>query len=79
MPLYDYDKHLASAEQRVTEGDYSERSKALVFRFEKSLFAQGLSKPRVIKYLRQLNAISQWAYNEGFELEDATRDDIETV
>lgn len=44
--------------------------------FEKFLFAEGLSKARVLKYLNQMNAVAEWA---NFELDSATKEDIEYI
>ncbi|QLC51119.1 tyrosine-type recombinase/integrase [Methanolobus zinderi] len=76
MSLYNYDRSLAAAESKIEQATYSENNKKLIFRFESYLFAEGLSKARVIKYLSQLNMIAGWA---DFELDEASREDIEYI
>ena len=76
MTLYNIDRKLASQEERIRTAKYSESNKELIFKFERSLFLEGLTKVRVLKYLNQLNLIAE---NFDFEFKEATRDDIEFV
>lgn len=65
MTLYNIDKKLASQEDRIHTARYSESNKELIFKFERFLFLEGLTKVRVLKYLNQLNLIAD---NFDFEL-----------
>ncbi|ADE37495.1 hypothetical protein [Methanohalophilus mahii] len=76
MALYNYDRKLTAAEIKIENAAYSENSKKLILRFEKFLFVEGLSKARVLKYLSQMNAVAEWA---DFELDSATKEDIEYI
>lgn len=76
MALYDYDRKLAAAEKRIEQASYNEKNKKLILRFERSLFAEGLSKARIIKYLSQLNAVAEWV---DFDLDSANKEDIEDI
>ncbi len=74
MSIYNHERTLERIEERIENADYSEENKRLIIRFENFLFAQGLSTPRVLKYLQQLHIISQ---DLGINFKDATKDDIE--
>ena len=60
MGIYRNDEYLRKVEQRIRNADYSEVNKDLIFKFESVLFAQGLSKKRILKYMELLNTISKW-------------------
>ena len=74
MAIYDYSKRLNIAEQAIHNGDYSQINKELILKFENYLFAEGLSKIRVVKYLSQLNMISKLM---NVDYPDVTKDDIQ--
>lgn len=76
MPLYDYDRMLSTAEERVRNADYCEENKELIFKFERSLFLEGLKKPRILKYVSQLNVMAGW---HDFKYSEVTREDIEIL
>ena len=59
MSIYDHEKNLKAAEDRIEKAGYSNENKALILRFENSLFAEGLKSVRVKKYLTQLNILAQ--------------------
>lgn len=56
--LYDHDYRLVNAKRRVRELKEKDNVK-LILKFLEKLFAEGLSKPRVIKYANHLKKISQ--------------------
>ncbi len=76
MALYDYDRKLKATEDRIRSANYSESHKELFFKFERSLFLEGLKKPRVLKYLTQLHVIGQWC---DFDFKCATRENVEHI
>lgn len=56
--LYDHDYRLVNAKRRI--GELQEKDNPeLILKFLEKLFAEGLSKPRVIKYANHLKKISQ--------------------
>jgi site-specific recombinase XerD len=66
MGLYDYKKSIASAEKKIIEADYSQKNKDTIFTFINVLYAEGLSDARILKYLSQLNILSNW-FNKDFD------------
>lgn len=73
MDIYDHKKQIASAEKRIIEANYSEYNKEKIFEFVNTLYAQGLSNSRIVKYLIQLNILSGWL---GKDFKDATKTDM---
>jgi len=59
MGLYDYKRNIAAAEKRIIEAAYSQKNKDTIFAFVNVLYAEGLSEARILKYLSQLNILSQ--------------------
>ncbi|MDG6244467.1 MAG: tyrosine-type recombinase/integrase [Methanolobus sp.] len=59
MGLYDYKKNIESAEKRIIEAAYSQKNKDIIFAFVNVLYAEGLSDARILKYLSQLNILSE--------------------
>ena len=57
MSIYNHEKDLIRAEERIKEAEYSEKNKEYIFRFENNLFAQGISIVRILKYMYQINLI----------------------
>lgn len=60
MDLYEYDKKIDAAEKLILNADYSDKNKELIIGFENTIFAEGLSKARVLKYLSSLHNLAQW-------------------
>ena len=56
--LHHYDRKLKSQVKSVKNAKISERSKGLIFEFQRYCVVQGLSKPRIIKYLEVLRSTS---------------------
>ena len=56
--LYDFENELSSAKKRITTLENKENIKTIE-KFLKKLFAEGLSKPRVIKYANYLKTIAE--------------------
>lgn len=73
MDLYNYDKKIDRAERLILEASYSEKNKELIFEFENIIFAEGLSRARVLKYLSSLHNLSQW-FDKPFP--DITKVDV---
>jgi len=59
MGLYDYKKNIEAAEKRIVEAAYSQKNKDTIFAFVNVLYAEGLSDARILKYLSQLNILSE--------------------
>jgi integrase len=76
MPLYDFDRMIASTEKRIHDASYCEENKKLILDFERHLFLDGLKKPRILKYISQLNIIAGW---HDFKFSEVTREDIEII
>lgn len=73
MGLYNYDKQIKTAENRIVNAGYSQKNKDLIFSFMNVLYAEGLSKARILKYLSQLNILSNWF---GKDFDQVTMTDI---
>jgi len=56
--LYDFENELSSAKKRITTLENKENIETIE-KFLKKLFAEGLSKPRVIKYANYLKTIAE--------------------
>lgn len=59
MQLYKYENKISAAEKRIADANYSTKNKELIFEFENTIFAEGLSNARILKYLSQLHMLSQ--------------------
>lgn len=68
-----YAAKLAQMEKAIDKSQASEANKKLIFRLEKHLITNGLSKPRILKYLEVLKS-SALIINKDFE--QVTKDDI---
>ncbi|MBD3259402.1 tyrosine-type recombinase/integrase [Candidatus Woesearchaeota archaeon] len=55
--IYDYEKGLETARNAIEKSAMSKQNKKLLFEFEKQLVLEGLSKPRIIKYLDALKRV----------------------
>lgn len=66
MGLYDYKRNIAAAEKRIIEAAQSHKNKDTIFAFVNVLYAEGLSDARILKYLSQLNIISQ-SFGKDFD------------
>ena len=73
MSFYGYEKKIANAERRIREANYSQKNKDQIFSFIHVLYAEGLSDARILKYLSQLNTLSNW-FDKDFS--DVTKTDI---
>ncbi|WP_440946858.1 tyrosine-type recombinase/integrase [Methanosarcina sp. T3] len=76
MSIYDHEKNLKAAEDRIEKAGYSNENKALILRFENSLFAEGLKSVRVKKYLTQLNILAQ---NSNKNFSEMNLDDVQAL
>ena len=75
IDIYNY-AHLLDRAVMAVSNPVSTRNTETILEFEKYCFAEGLSKPRVIKYMRTLKMIAEFL-EKNFD--EATRKDIETV
>lgn len=66
-------RKLPAAERNILNGNYSAVNKELIVKFENTLFAEGLSKARILKYLNKLNVISGMI---TVDYPEVTKDDI---
>ena len=73
MGIYNHTKKLQAAERTILNGNYSTVNKELIIKFEHTLFAEGLTKVRIVKYLSQLNVISGMI---TVDYPNVTKDDI---
>ena len=73
MGIYNHTKKLQAAERTILNGNYSTVNKELIIKFEYTLFAEGLTKVRIVKYLSQLNVISGMI---TVDYPNVTKDDI---
>ncbi|WP_406660872.1 tyrosine-type recombinase/integrase [Methanolobus sp. ZRKC3] len=76
MGIYDYDRYLEKAETRIREAGYGQSSKDTIFEYESQLFLDGLSKPRIIKYLSHCHMFATWL---DTDIPTATEADIKRV
>jgi len=72
--LYDFDYELENVKQRLGCLEEEENEK-LILKFIKNLFAEGLSKPRIIKYANHLKVLSE---KMGKKFMDVNKEDIIT-
>ena len=70
--LYNYEKDLKSAEERIKSSGISEANKQLIFEFESNCFAEGLRISRTL-HLTELKVFTEMF---GKELKDASKLDI---
>ncbi|MFC1800781.1 tyrosine-type recombinase/integrase [Nanoarchaeota archaeon] len=61
--IYNYDKDLEGARNAIRNSAMSKQNKDLLFEFEKQLVLEGLSKPRVLKYLDTLKRVGLYIKN----------------
>lgn len=76
MGLYNYSRKIENAERRIREAEYSQKNKDLIFSFIHVLYAEGLSQARILKYLSQLNTLSNWF---GKDFDQVTMTDVYRV
>lgn len=74
MGIYDEDKLLNAAEQRVKDAEYHPDTKEAIIDFENFLFLEGASSPRVRAYISQIHMYATWL--KDIPLPDATITDI---
>jgi integrase/recombinase XerD len=67
--LYDYDYRLASAEKRI-RGLEEKDNPELILKFLEKLFAEGISRPRVVKYADHLKKMSERMGKSFLEVDD---------
>ncbi len=76
MGLYNYSRKIENAERRIREAEYSQKNKDFIFSFIHVLYAEGLSEARILKYLSQLNILSEWF---GKDFDQVTTSDVYRV
>ena len=59
IDIYNYDKKIAAYQKKIANSDMSSKNKEIIGDYTEHLFMRGLSKPRVLKYLEILYAISK--------------------
>ena len=74
--IYGYPAKLESALRNLRQADISERNKELVLRFKDYLFIQGISIPRIIRYVSTFVIFSK---KMGVDFDKATKEDIERL
>lgn len=75
--IHNYDRRLKSALRKIKESDkISDNNKATILKFTNSCFAEGLSKPRIERYVQMLHSIAVILRKD---FEKASRNDIEKV
>lgn len=73
---YGYEEKLLSAEFMIKKCVSSEKNKELIFSFEKELVVQGISKPRIIRYLFCLKKLDGLL---GKDFDRVTKEDLFSV
>ena len=73
MGIHNYEAEYARAQEQVTESQLSLKNKQLIFSFVNDLLLEGLSLPRLIKYLRLLRLIGV-SLNKDFDT--VSKDDL---
>ncbi|MBI5391592.1 tyrosine-type recombinase/integrase [Candidatus Woesearchaeota archaeon] len=73
MGIHNYEAEYARAQEQVTESQLSLKNKQLIFSFVNDLLLEGLSLPRLIKYLRLLRLIGI-SINKDFDT--VSKDDL---
>ena len=76
LDIHHYEQKLVLARKKVQECDISDANKQNILLFEQSLLAEGLSKPRIIKYLCYLRLL---AILLAKDFASATRDDLQHI
>jgi len=74
--IYPYESRFKTALKKVKESNISKRNKELILAFNDECFANGLSKPRVTKYIYHLIKLATWL---GKDFPNATQEDIKKV
>jgi integrase len=59
--LYNHEKSLKATEERIRDSNISKANKELIFEFESSCFAEGLSIARILKHLTELKLLADMA------------------
>jgi integrase/recombinase XerD len=59
--LYNHEKNLKSAEERIRNSSITEENKQLIFEFESFCFAEGLKIARVLKHMTELKILAEMA------------------
>lgn len=73
LDIHRYDQRLRGGIRSVEKANISKRNKELIFAFQGYCVTQGLSKPRIVKYLQILKTSAQIL---GKDLDIVTKDDI---
>ncbi len=76
MDIHNYEKKYGQCVRRLQKALISEHNKELIFRMNDALVLEGLSKPRLSKYLEVMKLI---AVRLGKDLDQATVDDLKKV
>ncbi|MBI4016517.1 MAG: hypothetical protein HY363_02380 [Candidatus Aenigmarchaeota archaeon] len=70
---HQYEKALEAAIDLITRTNIDDNDKKLILDFKDRLIVEGISKPRIIKYLHSLKMLSVWL-EKGFR--NAKEEDI---
>ena len=73
IDIYNYHKRLDSAVKMVKEAQISERNKQLILEFRDFASLDGLSLPRILRYL---GVLKDWAKILNVDFDKATKEDI---
>ncbi len=73
LDLHNYGSRIKQSEKSVKKSKISKKNKELIFKFEDHLFATGISKPRIIKYLDSLKRLALWL---NLDFDKAKKEDI---
>jgi len=76
IDIHNYEKKFESALRKMQTSNISKRNKKLIEKFYNFCFANGIGKPRVVKYLGTLRQLAEWLKKDFDKVKQA---DIERV
>jgi len=76
VDIYDYEKKFEQTLNNLVRSDISKRNKELIIRFKDKCIINGMSKPRIIKYLWVLRLFAKYM-NKDFD--KVSKEDIENL
>ena len=76
IDIYNYERMFEATVRRMHSSKITELNKKLIEKFYNFCYANGIGKPRVIKYVRTLRQLAEWLKKD---FDKATKQDIEKV
>ena len=76
IDIYNYERMFEATVRTMRASKITEQNKRLIENFYNFCYANGIGKPRVIKYVRTLRQLAEWLKKD---FDKATKQDIEKV